>query len=94
MTECVCRHCRCVYNILPQCLLIRFYAVPISSGSAEANLKGEGAETSGTLGAENPKMDTEKALLGVQGGKIPLSFTILTMSKTQSQLSHLCYLGF
>ena len=34
---------------------IRFYAVRISSGSAEANLKREGAEKFRVLGAEYPK---------------------------------------
>ena len=76
MTECICRHCRCLYNILLQCFKIRFHAVRISSGSVEANLKGEGAETSRFLGAEYPKWVMGKALLGAQSARSPSALQI------------------
>ena len=60
------------FNIFNGFLSRGFYAVRISSGLAEANLKGEGVETSGVLGAEYPQKGHGKSPVASPGGQNPL----------------------
>ena len=59
------------FNIFNGFLSRSFYAVRISSGSAEANLKGEGVETSGVLGFRLQK-GHGRSPVASPGGQNPL----------------------
>ena len=60
------------FNIFNGFLSRGFYAVRISSGSAEANHKGEGVETSEVLGAEYSQKGHGKSPAASPGGQNPL----------------------